>query len=121
MSYQLFKVLHLLGIFLLFAAVGGAALRAAARPGGVPKDSAARLAGITHGVALLILLVTGFGILGVLGLGLPGWAWAKAAIWLVMGALPMLIRRAPRLAPLIWWLLPALGLIAAWLAVYKPF
>lgn len=121
MSYPLFKVLHLLGVFLLFAALGAAVLRAYAAGQAPPRDRAAKLAGITHGLALLILLVTGFGILGMLKLGVPGWAWAKLVVWLVMGALVVVIRRAPGAAGGLWWLLPALGLVAAWLAIYKPF
>lgn len=121
MSYQLFKVLHLLGIFLLFAALGAAVLRAYT-PGPPPvRDRGSRLIAMTHGLALVILLVTGFGILGMLGLGVPGWAWAKLAVWLVMGGLVVVIRRSPSSAGWLWWLLPALGVVAAWLALYKPF
>ena len=55
MSYDLFKVLHLLGVFLLFAALGGAVLRAYAARQTPPRDHAAKLVGITHGLALVIL------------------------------------------------------------------
>jgi len=120
MSYDLFKVLHLLGVFLLFAALGGAVLRAYAARQTPPRDHAAKLVGITHGLALVILLVTGFGILGIREWGVPVWAWAKLALWLVMGALVVVIRRAPAAAGWLWWLLPALGVVAAWLAVSKP-
>lgn len=119
MSALLFKVLHLLGVFLLFAALGGLVLRAYA--GQTARDRAAKLAAITHGLALVILLVTGFGMLGMLKLGVPGWAWVKLGVWLAMGALVAVIRRSPSSAGWLWWLLPALGLVAAWLALYKPF
>lgn len=121
MSSLLFKVLHLLGVFLLFAALGGMVLRVYASGQAPPRDRAFKLATITHGVALVILLVTGFGLLGMLELGVPGWAWAKLVVWLVMGALVVVIRRSPSSAGWLWWLLPALGLVAAWLALYKPF
>jgi hypothetical protein len=116
-----FKVLHLVGVFLLFAALGAAVLRAYAAGKAPARDRAGKLAGITHGLALVILLVTGFAILGVSQWGVPGWAWAKLVVWLAMGALVVVIRRAPGAAGLLWWLLPALGLVAAWLAIYKPF
>jgi hypothetical protein len=121
MSYPLFKVLHLLGVFLLFAALGAAVLRAYAAGQAPARDRGTKLVAISHGLALVILLVTGFGILGMLKLGVPGWAWAKLVVWLVMGALAVVIRRAPSAAGWLWWLLPALGLVAAWLAIYKPF
>jgi hypothetical protein len=121
MDPRLFKVLHLLGVFLLFAALGAAVLRAYAAGQTPPRDRAGKLAGVTHGLALVILLLTGFALLGVNKWGMLGWVWAKLAVWLVMGALVVVIRRAPSAAGWLWWLLPALGLVAAWLAIYKPF
>lgn len=121
MDPRLFKVLHLLGVFLLFAALGAAVLRAFAAGQAPSRDRAGRLAGVTHGLALVILLLTGFAILGVNKWGMQGWVWAKLAVWLLMGAFVVLIRRAPTAAGWLWWLLPALGLVAAYLAIYKPF
>lgn len=124
-DYTLFRILHLLGIFLLFAALGGVTLRRVLQgPAGPdkPKDGAAKLAGATHGLALVILLITGFTLLVKLGLGLPAWAWAKLLIWLVMGGIVVAIRKSTAAGAVwLWWLLPALGLVAAWLALVKPF
>src|SRR5262245_48856972 len=120
MSLYVYKVLHLLGIFLLFAALGGLVLRRIADRGATPaRDAASRLAGATHGIALILLLVSGFGLLAKLGLALPAWAVAKLVIWLLMGALVVVIRRSTS-AGWLWWALPALGVLAAWLAIYKP-
>lgn len=123
MDYNLFRILHLLGIFLLFAAVGGVVLRkiAAGDGGGANDGPAGRLAGMTHGLALLLLLVTGFGMLGVMHLGFPPWAWGKLVIWLVFGGILVAAKKSAAAARWLWWLLPLLGAVAAYLAFYKPF
>lgn len=125
MSYPAYKILHLLGVFLVFAALGGMTLfqmevgRSAELWGG----KARKLAGMTHGIALLLVLVTGFGALAKLnpaGGGIPTWVWGKLVIWLVLGGIVVLIRKAPRWAPFLWWGIPALGAVAAYLAIVKP-
>ena len=51
------------------------------------KCRARKLAGMTHGIALLLILFTGFGMIAKLGLGFPLWVWVKlVVIWLVIGA-----------------------------------
>jgi hypothetical protein len=121
MSYQAYKVIHILGVLFVFASLG--ALMLAAREG-VERGNGRKLAGMTHGIALLLVLVAGFGTLARLGLGNPAtwpmWVWIKLAIWLVLGGIIVLIRRAPQLGTLLWWLLPLLGGIAAWAAIFKP-
>jgi hypothetical protein len=121
MSYQAYKVIHILGVLFVFASLG--ALMLASREG-VERGNGRKLAGMTHGIALLLVLVAGFGTLARLGLGNPAtwplWVWIKLTIWLVLGGIIVLIRRAPQLGTLLWWLLPLLGGIAAWAAIFKP-
>ncbi len=121
MSAPFYKVLHILGILLTFAALGGATLRALAGTGdGAPGR---KLAGITHGVALLLILISGFGMLAKLGYGfpLPLWVWAKIVIWLLIAASIALIRRMPAQATFFWFGLPLLGAAAGYLALFQPF
>jgi hypothetical protein len=116
-----YKVLHLLGVVLLFTAFGG--LLVAARAG-VQTGVSRKVAGITHGVALAVILIAGFGALAKLGLSNPGiwplWVWLKLVIWLLLGAAVVAIKRSPRSATLLWWVLPLLGAAAGWLALTKP-
>ena len=119
MSVLLYKVLHVFGILLAFVALGGATMRAMS--GDRDKDSGSRLVGITHGIALLIILISGFGLIAKLGYGFPGWVWAKVVIWLLVGGLIALIRRMPQHATVFWFAIPVLGGVAAYLALYKPF
>lgn len=113
MSLVAYKVIHILSIMLLFTALGGM-LAGADR----------KRAGMTHGIALILILVSGFGALARIGLSNPGiwpmWLWLKALIWIALGGVIVLIRRAPRSAPLLWWVLPLLGGLAGYLALFKP-
>lgn len=121
MSYQLYRVIHVLGVVFLFTALGGLLLAARAR---VETGVSRKTAGITHGLALVLILLSGFGALARLDLSNPGawpaWVWIKLLIWLVMGGIVVLIRRSPTTATVLWWLLPILGGLAAYLAIYKP-
>jgi hypothetical protein len=120
-SFAAYKVVHILGVLFVFASLG--ALILASRDGAW-GGRGRKLAGMTHGIALLVVLIAGFGAMARLGMGNPGhwplWVWIKALIWLVLGGIIVLIRRAPQLSTLLWWLLPLLGAIAAWAAIYKP-
>ncbi len=120
MSLQFYKVLHLLGLFFVFASLG--ALTIQAYLGQTLDSKGRRLAGLTHGIALLIVLISGFGALARLGdVGFPGWVLVKLVIWLVIGGIIVLIRKSPQLAAVLWVVLPLLGAFAGYLAIYKPF
>lgn len=123
-SYQAYRVIHLIGIFLTLAGLAGLALAVA---NGATRQSnpARKLISIAHGLGLAIVVVAGFGLLARLGamhgLDFPGWVWAKIVIWLITGALVAVPYRRPDLARSVFLAVPLLGGIAAWLAIYKPF
>jgi len=52
---------------------------------------------------------------------MPAWALLKIVIWLLVGGLIALINRKPDSGPVWWYLTLVLGLLAAYLALYKPF
>ncbi len=120
-ALQVYKVIHLAALFLAFATLGGLALTVA---NGATKETSRvrRLIAVTHGVAMFFVLLGGFGMLARLGLisGFPLWVWAKIVIWVLVGALLALPYRKPQLAKPIFFLLPVLGGLAAWFAIYKP-
>jgi hypothetical protein len=124
LPYSFYKVLHLLGLLLAFTAVGGVAWHAAA--GGAKASSPGRgyLAAV-HGTGMLFLLVGGFGMLARLGFQhgalFPGWLWGKLAVWLLVTVAVIVPYRRPAVAKPMLVVVPALGAVAAWLAVYKPF
>lgn len=113
-----YTVLHLLGAFLLFTAFGAALARRL--QGQNEKGGDDKLAAITHGIAMLMLLVGGFGAIAGLALEWEAWLWIKLVLWVLMGGMLVLIRRLPGWAVGLWWLLPLLAAVAAYLGIAKP-
>jgi hypothetical protein len=122
MPYEAYKIIHLVGLMLLFLGFG-ALLYTFALKVEVPKKLRS-LAFALHGTGLLFLFVSGFGLLARLNLpggGIPNWTFAKIAIWLIMGAQIVLIKkRASSTLPVIIVLI-TFGGLAAFLAITKPF
>ena len=123
MSYEAYKVLHLLAVLVMFTVLGAAAVHAI--NGGTRESNAARrLMAALHGLAALVIIVSGFGLVSRLDLmtgGIPPWVWGKLGLWLLAGILLALPGRKPGLARLILCCgLPLIALTAAFLAVYKP-
>lgn len=119
MSYEFYRLMHFLGIFLALTAISGQIIAAILQQ---PKQHPAkRFLSISHGVGLVIALVGGFGLLAKLGVGFPGWVHGKIAIWIVFGFWGALAFRQQKLARVLWLGMIALGVIGAYLARYKPF
>jgi hypothetical protein len=118
MSYEFYKILHIIGVLMVFASIGATVVKASL------KDSSAtfkREISITHGVGLLLALVAGFGILAKLGLAFKGWVVVKMLIWLFFGGATAMAARKPDLAKPLWFASIGIGILAAYLAIYKPF
>ena len=118
MTYGFYKVVHLFGVLLLFTSLGALAASAKAESGPLK-----RIAGAAHGIALVIILVAGFGLMARMSMfgAIPLWAWAKVGVWLLLGIAVLPLRRKPEWAVWLWVALPFVGGLAAWLAVTKPF
>lgn len=120
--YEMYKVLHLISVMLLFLCFGGLAIYVAG--GGTPAANPnRRLVTALHGTAAFLVLLGGFGLLARLGLvqgRFPLWVWIKLAVWVVLGFAVLLPYRRPALARPLFLLYPVLGGLAAWAAVYKP-
>jgi hypothetical protein len=120
---DLYEIIHVIGIAMLFVAIGGVAIHAA--NGGSKANSSTRgfVTGLFGGGAFLILL-GGFGMMARLGLvrGIPPhWLIVKICIWLLLSAIVLVPYRKPALAKPFAMLLPLLAGVAVWMAVYKPF
>ncbi len=118
-SLLFYKVVHLVGFFIAFMGLAGLLWAHATQA----DKKAKRPAMIFHGLGLLLALVGGFGMAARLGMmsGLPGWVHAKIGLWLLLGLVPLVAKRVPQHLQAIWWALPLVGLLAAYLGVYKPF
>ena len=118
LALSFYKVLHLFGIMLMFSALGAAI---AAAVGGDGSPQLKKLGGLAHGIALVIILVAGFGLLARQGFtgSWPLWVWLKLVIWVVFGAATVFVRKAGEKAGWLLILLPMLGAVSAWLALYR--
>jgi hypothetical protein len=114
MPVSLYQFLHIVGALTVFFALGGA-IATSMSGGGKNK-----LFSILHGIGVLLLLVAGFGNLAKLGIGFPTWVQIKIVLWLIVATLPMLINRMPNKATILWTSTLAIGIVAVFLAVYKP-
>ena len=120
MLFLVYKVLHLAAIAGVAASVGALAFLAV---GGGDKDSAPHraLAFATHGVSMLLLLVTGFGMVARLGSSFASpWIWGKLALWLIVGSLIRMATKSASFGKVVWALVPLLIAIAGFLALHKP-
>lgn len=105
-----YKIIHLTGISALALGVGGM------MAGGEKRKTFAML----QGIGLLVMLVSGFGLLSKLGLGFPPFAIVKLLLWLVIGMLPMVFRKLKTPLPVAILISLTLVGIMAWLGVMKP-
>ena len=119
LDHLTYRWIHLSGVALVLLGLGASAMHA--RLGGEPR--ARKLAAASHGAGLLLVLVAGFGAMARLQIHWPwpAWVYGKAVIWLVLGGLPALMKKKPALAVPLFWVTFALFVVAAWLAVMKPF
>ena len=94
LSHATYKVIHLLGIFLLFSGMGGMWAVAAASSESL-RNTTRRLALAAHGAAMLLILVAGFGMMARLQIShsWPLWIWIKLTIWLLLAGYPVLLKR----------------------------
>lgn len=120
-SSAAYQILHQLGIVLVFMSIGALCLHA--MNGGTRDSNRGRvLVAITHGFGLLLIVVAGFGMLARLGMssGLPGWAWVKVGIWLVLAGAIVVPYRKPEWSRALWFALPVLAVLATYSVVYRP-
>lgn len=123
MSPAFYKVLHLLAVIYVFFAYGALTMLGAE---GIDAELRAKLRRpvvMIHGIAMLVIFVSAFGLmakLGIMGGAWPAWIYGKLALWLVVGAAVALARRRPDLARRWYVLLPLLGGVGAYLAYAKP-
>lgn len=114
MSYELYQVLHVVGIILLFMSLGALVQHGLA--GGTRDTNPSRgLIAATHGVGTLLIVVAGFGMLArKYGGAMPGWVHPKLLVWIVLAAAPAVLGRKPQLAKSAWFVIPVLAVVAAY-------
>jgi hypothetical protein len=123
MPYNVYKLIHFLGIFALLTTLTATSLHVLR--GGTRTDNPHRRAlGAIHGIATFLILLGGFGMLARLGIvqgGLPTWIWLKLTIWGMLGLTLTLIYRGVAFARALLVAVPLVAVLAAAIALYKPF
>ncbi|PXA04290.1 hypothetical protein DDZ13_07085 [Coraliomargarita sinensis] len=119
MPPYIYHILHLTGLVMLFLGYGALLGRSLA---GSDDARVKKLGSITSGIGLLLIFVAGFALISKMGYSFTTpWIIVKLVIWFALGGLIAVINRKPASAPLIWWLLVVLGLIAAIMVYARPF
>lgn len=121
MDPQTYKLLHIIGLMMLFTGVS--ALLLPDKEGTLRKPAM-----MFHGIGLVLLLLGGFGMLAKLGAGTPGiysftniWVLLKLVVWLFFGASIALAKRGVLRGGKGWGICVLAGAVAAWAALFKPF
>jgi len=120
MSYEFYKIAHLIGLIMLFSSLGAMLYHSSL--GGKKSDTYRKSLAMIHGIGLLFLFVAGFGMLAKLQMHWPwpGWVLIKILIWVAMGGSIAIIYRKPKFSIYLMWILIILGALAAYLAILKP-
>lgn len=120
MSYEFYKLLHLIGFFLLISGLMGVFFTV--WTGGKLQGKVKSASFALHGTGLLVILVSGFGLLARLGMAqqMPTWIYFKIAIWVFFGVAITLLKRKGHLGMPLYILLLSAYAFAAYLGVYKP-
>ncbi len=119
---DVYEIVHLIGIAMLFVSIGGVAIHAA-NGGTQANTSTRRFVALLFGTGSFLILLGGFGMMARLGMVYsipPNWLIVKMTIWALLSGIVLVPYRRPQLAKPMALLLPLLAGVAVWMAVYKP-
>ncbi len=111
MSFEFYKLIHVVSALALFMTLGASII--------ANKQGGKKIA-VQHGVALLLMMIAGFGMLAKHQIGFPVWVIVKLVLWLTLGGMVVLIKRMPEKQTVLWYGTVVVGLFAVFLALYKP-
>lgn len=119
MGLETYVFIHLIGILVLFMALGGTLVHVL--NGGTKQSNAwAKPLAAMHGAGLLVILI--FGLLGLVSLGVKPsdfnmYVWIKLLIWLFLGAALVLPYKVQGSAKFLMFVVPLLGAVAAYIGL----
>lgn len=120
MSLEFYRVAHVCGILLLFCGLTG--LWGAYAAGQAPRKGIRIALSATHGLGMIVMLISGFAMAAHIGIGdrLPVWIYFKLGIWFLLGASMILAKRKAEwgFGLIVLWI--GLGTLAAFLGIYQP-
>ncbi len=116
MSYQIYKMIHVISIVLFFSMFAKAAY----------AGKSEKADKISTGIFLVLILISGMGLIARIGIshsaGWPVWLYMKLAIWLIVGIVGHVsMKRFPQHSVKVFWGSVGFLTLASFLANYKPF
>lgn len=122
MSHPFYRWLHVVFALSLLFSLGGYVMLA--KLDALERKSLRARVTIIHGVSLLLLLVSGFGLIARLQIrlseGVPLWIVLKLVLWLFFGASISILKKKPQHAGPMAGVLLGLGAAITYLCIYKP-
>jgi hypothetical protein len=120
-SYKLYKMIHVGAIVLVCMSLGGLAFHAWLGGDKVAGGRPRKLLLALHGLGMFGILLGGMGSGSQTGAispetGFAPWIHFKFALWVLVGALPAVPYRSPRLAASLFVVVPLLVAFGAWVA-----
>jgi len=120
-----FMIIHILGLVLLTASIVILLLNKLFKDSVVPSLTTQfqKLGFALHGSSLVILIITGLGMAGKLGMlsSIPTWLYLKIFVWFLLGLFVSLIKRTNLKFRSYFLIYLLLVTVASYLAVMKPF
>lgn len=107
---EIYRLVHFAGVFTLLFSFGSLFIGKNYNKG----------AAMGHGVGLLMILISGFGMQATLNLGFPVWLIIKILIWLIFGATIVLAKKSILSSFVAWIIIMTLALSAVYLAQKRP-
>lgn len=119
MPYEFYKIFHFIGLITGICAVSALIYRTWAE--GTSPVKGKRPIMIAHGIAVVLMLISGFGLLARLGIigSWPFWVWIKIAGLAFLILAPTLVLRVPATRKHMWWIFPVVLFFVAYSVVYK--
>ncbi|MCH8557915.1 MAG: hypothetical protein LAT84_08840 [Balneolia bacterium] len=119
MGLETYVFIHLIGVLVLFMALGGTLVHVL-NGGTKENNNWAKPLAAMHGAGLLVILV--FGLLGLISLGIKPsefnlYVWIKLLIWLFLGGALVLPYKVQGSAKILMFVVPLLGSVAAYIGL----
>lgn len=120
MSYEFYKTIHYVSLMALLISL--IFIVFIHTKGSVFKENKKFIYAL-HGISWITLFGSAHGLVSTTGLSehFPVWAMVKTGIWVVLGTIPLLIKRMPAYVYINSFIIVSLVTSAIYLAVYKPF